>query len=276
MKRGRGPRGVAINRASTLALVANRLEGTVSVFSIAGKILTPLGKVQLGDAKSGPSAVAFTPDGKRALVTRDGDHKISVLTMDGTKVTHSGRDMYAGLKPYPVGVSPKGDFAAVSSVGMGNGDSDTISLIDLTANPPRVVDTVTVGQTPESVTVAPDGKHIVVTLINGTSKPVMGQLDDWADKMGMNAELRTMMLDMAIKAVLPDDAQRRFDEVRPVENLAAEAADFAQQFLTARAPFHEIGRIPRRLVCAGENEVGHFQIALGSEDRAGFRIELFA
>ncbi len=31
--------------------------------------------------------------------------------------------------------------------GRGQGDSDTISLIDLKANPPRVVDTVTVGQT---------------------------------------------------------------------------------------------------------------------------------
>lgn len=168
---GSGASGVAINRAGTLALVANRLEGTVSVFSISGKTLTPLGKIQLGDAKSGPSAVAFTPDGKRALVTRDGDHKISVLTVDGAKVTHSGRDMYAGLKPYPVSISPKGDFAAVTSVGMGNGDSDTLSLIDLTVNPPRVVDTVTVGQSPESVTVAPDGKHLAVTVINGTNKP---------------------------------------------------------------------------------------------------------
>ena len=162
--------GVAINRTGTLALVANRGEGTVSIFTIAGKVLTPAGKVQLGDAKSSPAAVAFTPDGARALVTRDGDHKISVLTVEGAKVTHSGRDMYAGLKPYPLGISPNGDWAATSAVGMGNGDSDTISLIDLKANPPRVVDTVSVGQTPESVTVAPDGKHIAVTLINGTSK----------------------------------------------------------------------------------------------------------
>ena len=168
---GAGASGVAINRAGTLALVANRLEGTVSVFAVAGKILTPAGKVELGDAKSGPSAVAFAPDGKRALVTRDGDHKISVLTVDGAKVTHSGRDMYAGLKPYPVGIGPNGDFAAVTSVGMGNGDSDTMSLIDLTANPPRVADTVTVGQSPESLTIAPDGKHIAVTVINGTNKP---------------------------------------------------------------------------------------------------------
>jgi hypothetical protein len=62
--------GVSINNVGTLALVANRSEGMVSVFTIAGNKLTPAGKIQLGDPKSGPSHVAFTPDGKSALVTR--------------------------------------------------------------------------------------------------------------------------------------------------------------------------------------------------------------
>jgi len=168
---GAGATDVAINPSATLALVTNRNEGTVSVFTISGKSLTPAGKVKLGEATSGPSSVAFTPDGKSALVTRDGDHKVSILKIDGTTVTHSGRDLHGGLKPYPLGITPKGDWAVFANVGMGGGDSDTISLVDLKANPPRVVDTVSVGQTPESVTVAPDGKHLVVTLINGTNKP---------------------------------------------------------------------------------------------------------
>jgi len=167
---GLGATNVAINKAATLALVTNRNEGTVSVFTIAGKTLTPAGKITLGDAKSGPSSVAFTPDGKRALVTRDGDHKISVLTVNGNTVEHSKRDIHSGLKPYPLGISPKGDWAAIANVGMGGGDSDTIALIDLTLDPPRVVDTIAVGQTPESLTVAPDGKHVVVTVMNGSNK----------------------------------------------------------------------------------------------------------
>lgn len=167
---GAGATDVAINPAATLALVTNRNEGTVSVFTISGKTLTPAGKVKLGDATSGPSSVAFTPDGRSALVTRDGDSRISILKVDGNTVTHSGRDLFAGLKPYPLGITPKGDWAAIANVGMGNGDSDTISLIDLKANPPRVVDTITVGQTPESLTVAPDGKHVVVTVMNGSNK----------------------------------------------------------------------------------------------------------
>ena len=52
---GVGASGVAINPSATLALVANRNEGTVSVFTIAGKTLTPAGKINLGDAKSDPA-----------------------------------------------------------------------------------------------------------------------------------------------------------------------------------------------------------------------------
>ena len=168
---GAGASGVAINRAGTLALVANRVDGTVSVFSIAGNTLTPAGKLDLGAPKSEPSAVAITPDGKRALVTRTGDSKVTLLNIDGTKVTLSGRDIYAGHKPYPVGIAPNGSFAIVTNVGMGGGDNDTMSLIDLNANPPRTVDTVTVGPSPESMTISPNGKYVAVTVINGTSRP---------------------------------------------------------------------------------------------------------
>jgi DNA-binding beta-propeller fold protein YncE len=168
---GAGAAGLAINRAGNLVIVANRSEGSVSVFTVAGKTLTPSGKIQLGDAKSGPSAVSFSPDGKTALVTRDGDHKISILTVDGTKVEHSKRDLHAGLRPYPLDISSKGDIAATANIGMGGGDADTISLIDLKANPPRVVHTVTVGETPEGLTLSPDGSIAAVILQNSTNKP---------------------------------------------------------------------------------------------------------
>jgi DNA-binding beta-propeller fold protein YncE len=168
---GEGAAGVAINPAGNLALVANRSEGTISIFTIANRALTHTGKVQLGDAKSGPSAIAFTPDGKTALVSRDGDHKISVLTVDGAKVEYSKRDMNAGLRPYPLDISSRGDVAAVANIGIGAGDSDTLSLIDMKAQPPRVVDTVTVGQTPEGLKISPDGQFVAVTAMNGSNKP---------------------------------------------------------------------------------------------------------
>lgn len=168
---GKGAAGVSINRAGTLALVANRAEGTVSVFTVDGKTLTPAGKIDLGNDKSGPSHVVFAPDGRTALVSRDGDSKISVLSIDGSKVTYAKRDLSAGIRPYSIEMSPSGDIAVVGNVGTGSGDADTVSVIDMKASPIRVVETVTAGQTPEGVRISPDGKYLAVTVANGSNKP---------------------------------------------------------------------------------------------------------
>ncbi len=171
-KVGRGAAGVSINRTGTLALVANRAEGTVSAFAIKGGVLTPLGdKIKLGDEKSGPSGIAFTRDGTAAYVTRDGDYKISVLTIEGDKVEYAKRDLNAGLRPYGIDIAGPGEHAVVANIGIGAGDQDTISLIDLKAKPSRVVNTVTVGQTPEGLKMSPDGQHVAVAVMNGSNKP---------------------------------------------------------------------------------------------------------
>ena len=45
LQAGTGASGVSINRAGTLAIVANRFEGTLSVFTHRGKTVAPAGKV---------------------------------------------------------------------------------------------------------------------------------------------------------------------------------------------------------------------------------------
>ena len=171
LETGRAPAGVSINRAGTLALVANRGEGTVSIYTIQGKTVTPAGKVTIVDAKSGTSHVAIAPDGKLALVTRDGDDRISVLSIDGAKVEYTKRDISAGLRPYGIDIASSGAFAAVANIGRGGGDADTVSIIDLKAKPPRVVSTLTVGQTPEGIKVSPDGSLVAAVVMNGSNKP---------------------------------------------------------------------------------------------------------
>ena len=171
LEAGKGAAGVSINRQGTLALVANRAEGTVSVFTIQGKSVAPAGIVRIADDKSGPSHVAFTPDGKTALLTRDGDSMISILAVDGTKVEYTKRDLSAGLRPYGMDISADGSVAVVANIGRGGGDNDTVSVIDLRASPIRVVETVTVGQTPEGIILSPDGKLCAVQVMNGSNKP---------------------------------------------------------------------------------------------------------
>ncbi|HMC14791.1 MAG TPA: hypothetical protein VKI18_04120, partial [Albitalea sp.] len=156
---GAGAAGVSINREGTLALVANRDEGTVSVVRVTGKAVEVLGKVALGNDKAGPSHVALTADGKTAFVSRDGDHRISMLAIDGEKVTLAQRDLYAGQRPYAIDLC-NAEIGVVGNVGQGNGDEDTIGVIDLKASPPRVIDTISVGQSPEGVACSPDGRWV--------------------------------------------------------------------------------------------------------------------
>jgi DNA-binding beta-propeller fold protein YncE len=113
----------------------------------------------------------FSRDGSFALVTRDNDHKISVLSISGDKVEYTKRDINAGLRLYQVDIGGAGDVALVANIGIGQGDADTISVIDLKAKPARVVNTVSVGQTPEGLKVSPDGQHVAVTIMNGSNKP---------------------------------------------------------------------------------------------------------
>ena len=58
LEAGPSAAGVSINRQGTLALVANRSEGTVSVYTIQGKTVTPAGKVTIADDKRDFRALA--------------------------------------------------------------------------------------------------------------------------------------------------------------------------------------------------------------------------
>jgi DNA-binding beta-propeller fold protein YncE len=170
---GAGPSGITINQAGTLALVANRNGGTVSVLRIAGNQVSVAGTVPIGTATTGVSTAAFSPDGRHALVTRDNDSIVSVLRIEGETVTKLDRDLTVGVRPYSASVSPAG-WAVVGNVGRGannTGDMDTVSLVDLAREPFHTIDTVTVGPTPEGVVASPDGVHAVAVVHNGSGRP---------------------------------------------------------------------------------------------------------
>jgi DNA-binding beta-propeller fold protein YncE len=114
--------------------------------------------------------VTFTPDGRSALVTRDGDNTLSLLAIDGNRVEVAPRDFAAGLRPYGADITPDGHVAVVANLGRGLGDADTVSLVDLRAMPPRVVATVTVGPTPEGLQISPDGRTVAVVVQDGSNK----------------------------------------------------------------------------------------------------------
>ena len=120
------------------------------------------------------AAVAFTPDGKRALAAKFASHKIALLKVDGHKVTYTKYDMPVGLWPYNVAVTPDGKLALTAdngAAGAADGHVDTVSVIDLEAEPPRVIDRVVVGDAPEGLAISPTGEIAVAVLLRGTSAP---------------------------------------------------------------------------------------------------------
>jgi YVTN family beta-propeller protein len=169
---GKQPSGLSINSRGDLALIANRNDKSISVVSIQGKDVKLIDTVPMGDEVA---AVAITPDGKRALAAKFPAHKVAVLDIDGQKVTYNSKlDMPVGQWPYNIDITPNGKIAITAdngNSGAPDGHVDTVSVIDLEANPPRVIDRVVVGDAPEGFAISPKGDIAVAVLLGGASVP---------------------------------------------------------------------------------------------------------
>ncbi|MGC1889161.1 MAG: beta-propeller fold lactonase family protein, partial [Stellaceae bacterium] len=171
---GKQPSGMAIRPKGDVALVANRADGTISVLSIHGKDVLVLDTVPVGTATDQVSAVAITPDGRHALAAKAAANKVALLSIDGQKVTYDKRDLPTGIFPYNVAVAPDGKLALTVDNGNGggsDGNAKTVSVIDLEANPPRVNDHVTVGDSPEGLAISPKGDFAVSVEARGSNVP---------------------------------------------------------------------------------------------------------
>ena len=166
---GKQPSGMSINRAGTLALIANRADNSISVLAIDGQQVRLIDTVAMGEQVA---HVVFTPDGKRALAGKFPGHKVALLEVDGQKVTYTKRDLAVGLWPYNVDVTPDGKLALTAdngNAGGSDGNVDTVSVIDLEAQPARVIDKVVVGDAPEGFVISPTGKLAVAVLLRGSN-----------------------------------------------------------------------------------------------------------
>jgi DNA-binding beta-propeller fold protein YncE len=99
---------------------------------------------------------------------------VGLLTIDGQKVTYTKYDMATGLYPYNVAITPDGRLAIAGNnggAGSSDGQVDTAAIIDMTADPPRVIDQIVVGDGPEGLAMSPTGKYAVEVILNGTNQP---------------------------------------------------------------------------------------------------------
>ena len=166
---GKQPSGLSFSPDGKMALVANRGDNSISVLSVDGTDVKITDTVQMPDSVS---QVVFTPDGKRALTTRFPMHKLSVLDIANGKVTYSKIDLPTGQWPYNVVVSPNGKLALTADnggAGSSDGSVDTTSVVDLDANPPRIIDRVVVGDGPEGLAMSPKGDLAVAAILRGSN-----------------------------------------------------------------------------------------------------------
>ena len=166
---GKQPSGLSISPRGDLALIANRADNSISVLSINGTDVKLIDTVTIGEQVA---HVVFAPDGKRALAAKFPGHKVALLEIDGQKVTYTKTDIPVGLWPYNLNITPNGKLALTAdngNAGAADGHIDTVSVIDLEATPPRVIDKVVVGDAPEGFAISPNGKIAVAVLLKGSN-----------------------------------------------------------------------------------------------------------
>jgi DNA-binding beta-propeller fold protein YncE len=172
---GAHPNGLSINRDGTLLLAAAH-DGTVKVLAIEGKRLRMTGQVKVGEKRL--SGIAFTHDGKAAIVAMRDENGAAVLSVEGPTVTLTNEKISTGITPYAVDVSSDGKWAVIGNTGVQGmaglvgrtaGDADIVTLIDVSRRPFRAAQQISVPNSPEGVAISPDGRWIAVSCMAGSN-----------------------------------------------------------------------------------------------------------
>jgi YVTN family beta-propeller protein/VCBS repeat-containing protein len=164
---GRGPAGLAVNPAGTLALVPSMGDCTVAVIDTAKGAVTkviPISKT--------PVNVTFSPDGKRAYVISQGGVVNGVPANGFVSVidTAAASGPVLTTTKYDVGPGPAGAAVNGTKLYVVNNAGDSVSLIDTTTG---TVKTVPVEFAPQAVAFSKDGTLAYVTNSGDSSVSVI-------------------------------------------------------------------------------------------------------
>jgi DNA-binding beta-propeller fold protein YncE len=89
-------------------------------------------------------------------------------------VSYGKRDLPVGIFPYNVAISPDGKLALTAdngNNGSSDGNIDAVSVIDLEADPVRVIDHIAVADSPEGLAISPKGTLAVTIDAQGSNVP---------------------------------------------------------------------------------------------------------
>jgi YVTN family beta-propeller protein len=132
---------IAISDDDSLVVVTNTLNGTVSLFNVAGDANTKLAEIQVGEE---PRSVVITPNKAFAYVTNQISGTVSVIDLASqSKIA----DIPVGAEPYGIALTPDASRAYVA-----NSASNTVSIIDTASN--TVIGTISIpGVQPRGVAI---------------------------------------------------------------------------------------------------------------------------
>ena len=112
---GDAPEGLAMSPKGNVAAALNvdgsnmkqawfhHPNGSVTVLGIQGKTVTPIATVEVG---AFPEPMGFSPDGRYLYVGNYADQDFSILKVDGTTVTNTGKRLKAGGHPASMRMGP--------------------------------------------------------------------------------------------------------------------------------------------------------------------------
>ena len=102
--------------------------------------------------------LALSPDGTQALRGNTPDDRLEIFDVTAAGLTHARPSVPVGLEPVAVAVR------SASEVWVVNHLSDSVSIVDVAADPPRVVRTLLVGDEPRDIVFAgPGGSRAFIT-----------------------------------------------------------------------------------------------------------------
>jgi DNA-binding beta-propeller fold protein YncE len=116
--------------------------------------------------------LAMSPDGTRLFAVNTPDNHLEIYDLAGDPALSHSASVPVGLEP--IAVAARSD----TEVWVVNHLSDSISIVDVAANPPRVVRTLLVGDEPRDIVFAGPGgnRAFITTAHRGQNSPIDPQL----------------------------------------------------------------------------------------------------
>jgi gliding motility-associated-like protein len=147
--------GITVSPDDKMLYVANYVDGTVSVVTIA------TGAVKVIPVGPNPYGIAISKDGSRVYVAYTYSNYVSVIN---TATNTISANITVGTAPSDVVVSPDG-----SKIYVPVGNSNNIAVIDPISN--TVKSTIPLGASPVVMTLSPDGSRIYVATTSYSTYP---------------------------------------------------------------------------------------------------------